>query len=66
MISPGKSRPFPTRGRLIKRYGGARLYDPAKGRYVSAEELRRPPKGGVAVVIIDAHTGADVTREVLG
>jgi polyhydroxyalkanoate synthesis regulator protein len=50
---------------LIKRYAGSRLYDPAKGRYVSVEELRRWRRQGVSFIVRDVETGADVTRVLL-
>jgi polyhydroxyalkanoate synthesis regulator protein len=50
---------------LIKRYARSRLYDPARLRYVTVEELRQWRRKDVAVVVIDVETGADVTRVLL-
>ena len=36
------------------------------GRHVTIEELRQRECDGVAFVVIDTDTGADVTRELLG
>ncbi|WP_158744783.1 polyhydroxyalkanoate synthesis regulator DNA-binding domain-containing protein [Acidisphaera sp. L21] len=46
---------------LIKRYGGARLYHPAAGRYVSAETLRSWRVSGIRYTVIDSETGQEVT-----
>jgi polyhydroxyalkanoate synthesis regulator protein len=50
---------------LIKRYGGLRLYDVAKARYVSVEELRQWQAERLPFVVRDAETGEDVTRVLL-
>ncbi len=50
---------------LVKRYGGGRLYDTAQLRYVSVAQLRGWVAAGVAFAVIDAETGADVTRVLL-
>ena len=50
---------------LVKRYARSRLYDTANGRYMSLEQLRRWAAEGVAFAVIDAETGADVTRVLL-
>jgi polyhydroxyalkanoate synthesis regulator protein len=47
---------------LIKRYARARLYDVARGRYVTLAELRLWRRKRVAFVVRDAETGEDVTR----
>jgi polyhydroxyalkanoate synthesis regulator protein len=47
---------------LIKRYARSRLYDAARGRYVTLAELRRWRRKRVAFVVKDAETGEDVTR----
>jgi polyhydroxyalkanoate synthesis regulator protein len=46
---------------VIKRYARARLYDPANRRYVTLDELRAWRESGVAFVVKDAETGADIT-----
>ena len=47
---------------LIRRYARSRLYDTMNQCYVSVEQLRGWVDGGVAFSVIDAETGADVTR----
>jgi len=47
---------------LIKRYVRSRLYDAARGRYVTIGELRRWRRQRVAFIVQDAETGQDVTR----
>jgi polyhydroxyalkanoate synthesis regulator protein len=39
--------------------------DPAGRRYVAIEELRQWRRDGVAFKVIDAETGAEVTRALL-
>ena len=50
---------------LIKRYGRLRVYHPASGGYVSIDDLREWQREGVAFVVLDVETGADVTRVLL-
>jgi polyhydroxyalkanoate synthesis regulator protein len=50
---------------LIKRYARSRLYDTVKGRYVTVDELRQWQRDGVAFIVRDVETGADVTRVLL-
>ena len=50
---------------LVKRYARSRLYDTARGRYVTVEQLRGWAAGGVAFAVIDAESGADVTAVLL-
>ena len=50
---------------LVKRYAQARLYDPAAGRYVTLAQLRAWAASGMAVTVIEAETGADITRVLL-
>ncbi len=50
---------------LVKRYGRSRLYDPVNQRYVSVEQLQDWAANGVAFVVQDTETGADVTRVLL-
>jgi polyhydroxyalkanoate synthesis regulator protein len=57
--------PMIARPILIKRYARSRLYDTAKGRYVTLEELRAWRRKRVAFVVEDAETGQDVTRVLL-
>lgn len=51
--------------KLVKRYGGVRLYDTEAARYVTLAELRDWQARGVAFAVIDAETGQDVTKVLL-
>jgi polyhydroxyalkanoate synthesis regulator protein len=51
---------------LIKRYAGSRLYDPAAPGYVTLEQLRRWQAEGVSFRVVDAETGEDIRRVLLG
>ena len=50
---------------LIKRYARSRLYDPVNSRYVTVAQLRQWQRDGIAFIVRDAETGADVTRVLL-
>lgn len=52
--------------RLIKRYKNRRLYDIEKSRTITQIELGMMVKEGIEVQVIDTHSGADITTEVLG
>ena len=54
-----------TKAILVKRYARSRLYDVANRRYVSLEQLRDWAAKGVAFIVHDTETGADVTRVLL-
>ena len=49
----------------VRRYGRGRLYDATHRRYVTVDQLRGWAAHGVAFSVIDAETGADVTRVLL-
>ena len=51
----------PTKPILIKRYARSRLYDGARGRYVTIDELRLWRRRGIDFVVEDSETGANVT-----
>jgi len=51
---------------LIKRYARSRLYDAVNSRYVTVAQLRQWQRDGIAFIVRDAETGADVTRVLLG
>ncbi len=57
---PNKPTPI-----LVKRYAGSRLYDTMKGRYVTPADLSAWAAKAVSFVIVDAESGADITRIVL-
>jgi polyhydroxyalkanoate synthesis regulator protein len=50
---------------LVKRYARARLYDTVGLRYVTTDTIRDWLAGGIAVSVIDAESGEDVTRVLL-
>jgi polyhydroxyalkanoate synthesis regulator protein len=50
---------------VVRRYARSRLYDAENQRYVSVEQLIGWAAEGVAFVVLDAETGADVTRVLL-
>jgi polyhydroxyalkanoate synthesis regulator protein len=60
MPAPDKGAPI-----VIKCYARRRLYDSVRGRYVTVEILRDWHARAVAFTVIDADTGADVTRVLL-
>lgn len=47
--------------RLIKRYANRKLYDTARSRYVTLDEIAEMIKGGDDIQIIDNQTKADLT-----
>jgi hypothetical protein len=51
--------------RLIKRYGGSRLYDPAAGRYVTLADLQEWKARGLPLTVIDVETNQDITNVLL-
>jgi polyhydroxyalkanoate synthesis regulator protein len=51
--------------KLVKRYARSRLYDTRTARYVAVSDLRSWAAKGIALVVIDAETGDDVTRVLL-
>jgi polyhydroxyalkanoate synthesis regulator protein len=57
--------PAATQPVLVKRYGAGRLYDTAAGCYVSLGQLRDWLTRRVAFQVVDAATGADITRVLL-
>ena len=50
---------------LVKRYAGSRLYDTAKARYVTVEELRGWRTRGIHFEVREAETGKDVSQVLL-
>jgi polyhydroxyalkanoate synthesis repressor PhaR len=51
--------------RVIKKYANRRLYDTETSRYIKLTDLKQLLSEGVAVRIVDAKAGTDLTREVL-
>lgn len=51
---------------VIKKYANRRLYHTGTSTYVTLEDLARMVKNGEDFVVIDAKSGDDITRAVLG
>ena len=49
----------------VKLYGNRRLFEPARGRYLTPDELIAQASEGVAVTVRDASSGADITAFIL-
>jgi polyhydroxyalkanoate synthesis regulator protein len=56
MVNPGE--PI-----TVKLYGNRRLYQPGIARYVTMSDLQAYMRDGIAVVVRDAATGADITDQ---
>ncbi len=50
---------------LIRKYENRRLYDSTNSRYVNLEEVAQMLKDGWDVRVVDAASGADITRLIL-
>jgi polyhydroxyalkanoate synthesis repressor PhaR len=50
---------------LVKKYGNRRLYDTARSRYITLEELAEIIRGGEDVRVVDAKRGDDLTNATL-
>ena len=55
----------PTPPLLVKRYARTRLYDTVHACYVTPDDVRRWVARGMAVSVVDADTGEDVTAMLL-
>ena len=51
---------------IIKKYANRRLYDTSASRYVTLEHLRDLVRAGKDFQVVDAKSGDDLTRSVLG
>ena len=51
--------------RIIRKYANRRLYDTRESRYITLVDLKALVAAGVPVQVVDARSGADLTREVL-
>jgi len=51
--------------RVIKKYSNRRLYDTSSSAYVNLDNLADIIRGGELVQIVDAKSGADLTRPIL-
>jgi polyhydroxyalkanoate synthesis repressor PhaR len=49
----------------IRKYGNRRLYDARASRYVNLDDLAKLVREGEEVRVVDAKSGADLTRETL-
>jgi polyhydroxyalkanoate synthesis regulator protein len=49
----------------VKLYGNRRLYQPARGRYLTLDELMALADHGAAIIVRDADSGADITDIIL-
>jgi len=50
---------------LVKKYGNRRLYDTARSRYVTLEQIGESVRGGSDVRVVDAKSGEDLTAATL-
>ena len=50
---------------VIKKYPNRRLYDTSASRYINLEDIGEMVRKGKDIQVIDAQTGADVTRVTL-
>ena len=50
---------------IVKKYGNRRLYDTQSSRYITLDDLSQMIQGGQDVKVVDAKTGADLTKGVL-
>ncbi|MSP56427.1 MAG: hypothetical protein EXR69_12610 [Myxococcales bacterium] len=54
---------MPATPRIVKKYGNRRLYDTVESKYINLAELAALIKAGDHVLVEDATTKADLTRE---
>jgi len=50
---------------LVKKYGNRRLYDTARSRYITLEDLGEAVRAGEEVRVVDARTSEDLTTATL-
>ncbi len=50
---------------VIRKYGNRRLYDSTSSRYVNLDDIAALIRNGKQVQVVDAKTGADLTRVTL-
>ena len=50
---------------VIKKYGNRRLYDTSRSQYVNLDDIAAMIRHGMAVQVVDAKTGEDLTRVTL-
>lgn len=56
---------MPERKVVVKKYENRRLYDTGASRYVNLDDVARMVREGVELQVLDARTGADLTRVIL-
>jgi polyhydroxyalkanoate synthesis repressor PhaR len=49
----------------LKKYGNRRLYDTSTSRYVTLVEVEQMVQRGADIVVLDAKSGNDITKEIL-
>ena len=64
--SPGEPKIAPENVTVIKKYANRRLYDTGASRYVTLEDLATMVREGRHFTVVDAKSGEDITRPVLG
>jgi polyhydroxyalkanoate synthesis repressor PhaR len=50
---------------VLKKYGNRRLYDTSASHYVTLVEVEQMVQRGADIVVLDAKTGDDITKEIL-
>jgi polyhydroxyalkanoate synthesis repressor PhaR len=50
---------------VLKKYGNRRIYDTTSSRYVTLGEVEAMVQQGKDIVVTDARTGEDITKEIL-
>ena len=65
MSSKNYMRPAEDDRRIIKKYPNRRLYDTSSSSYVALGDIKRLVMENTPFVVLDAKTGADLTRSIL-
>jgi len=50
---------------VLKKYGNRRIYDTTSSRYVTLGEVEAMVQQGKDIIVTDARTGEDITKEIL-
>lgn len=50
---------------VVKKYANRRLYDTARSRYITLDDLASLIRSGTDVIVQDAHSGSDLTQATL-
>jgi len=51
--------------RIIRKYPNRRLYDTEESRYITLADVKEHVVNGIAFVVVDKKSGADITRSIL-